>query len=312
MATSKFVLRKKKSFRLPLESWGNMVPTFMSPFLPTNPLCVAALPWPLCLVPRCTVFTDKCSPAELLLLCPPCSVHAIEILPIPSRSKSGISPLPQMLLSLSDHPRRQKSLPSLNSYSTYFSIHLATKGNLSGDVLLLCWNCYSNSALPFASSYASILTLPLDCKVLFLESCSSFFEFPPKCPSFFSCSFCFIWFQKKKNRIALGILWNVYHSSFDKAKEIQVDLTLQTCQFSSVNILGTYVPSLSTKQWGCRKGAGVVPCLKQPTSGKWLLVESCIRVKGMQGNTENAWKSEGKLPVMGFRFTVLILTRPSL
>lgn len=29
--------------------------------------------------------------------------------------------------------------------------------------------------------------------------------------------------KKTNNRIALGILWNVYHSSFDKAKDIQVD-----------------------------------------------------------------------------------------
>lgn len=98
--------------------------------------------------------------------------------------------LPTILpISFSDHLRRQKCLLPLNFCSTYyFSVHLAMKGNLSGDVLL-CWNCYSNSALPFASSYACVLTFHLDYKVLFLESCLFFFESPPKYTSLFPLFF---------------------------------------------------------------------------------------------------------------------------
>jgi hypothetical protein len=77
-----------------------------------------------------------------------------------------------MLLSFSEHPGRENLFLALNFCSIYyFPICLALENDLSGNVLLLHWYSYSNSALPFASSYASVLTLPVDCKVLFLDVC---------------------------------------------------------------------------------------------------------------------------------------------
>lgn len=93
-------------------------------------------------------------------------------------------------------------------------------------VMFFCcaWNCYLNSALPFASSYAFVLTLPLDYKILFLEACLILLWILPRMPISFS-----YFFLIPKNKVALGALWKVCHSSFNKAKQTQAGLTPKTC-----------------------------------------------------------------------------------
>lgn len=110
----------------------------------------------------------------------------MEIHPFCGELGPAFSPAP-MSLSSSDHPGRENPSLALNLCSIYyFPIHLALEGDLPGDVLLLCWYSYSNSALPFASSYASVLTLPVDCKVLFLDVCLILLWISPKMPITFS------------------------------------------------------------------------------------------------------------------------------
>lgn len=138
--------------------------------------------------------------------------------PVKSWAQCSPSPAP---LSFSDHPRKENSFLALNFCSTYyFSIHLALGGDLSGDVLLSRWNRYSKSAGPFASSYASVLTLPLDCKVLFIDVCLILLWIPPKMP----ITFPYLKNWIRKSRLTLVVPWNVYHLSFDKAKSTRADL----------------------------------------------------------------------------------------